>query len=87
MTKTYIDELAEEIARLREENKRLKDSLKNVSDECYIEKQKALLKINKLAGLLEECREFLIVYLEDGEIAINNVCTSQIIDKIDEVLK
>lgn len=30
MTKTYIDELAEEIARLREENQRLKSLLKDL---------------------------------------------------------
>ena len=38
-----------------EENQRLKELLKNVTDECDIEKQKALLKINELSGLLKEC--------------------------------
>lgn len=72
--------------KVAEENTKLKELLKNVTDECDIEKQKALLKINQLAKLLKECKGLFnraTVYGAEP----NNAELITILTKIDEVLK
>ena len=73
-----------------EENQRLKELLKNVTDEYDIEKQKALLKINELSGLLKECREW-IEFMEEKSRADENykgtMYFKNLLTKIDEALK
>ena len=87
MTKTYIDELAEEIATLREENKRLKEENRALAMGSFPMMLEAAKKIDKLEELLKECRDVMNVAgyffskVEDVDKAKN------LLTKIDEVLK
>lgn len=79
-----------DLAYIQEENDKLKELLKNVTDEYDIEKQKALLKINELSGLLKECREW-IEFMEEKSRADENykgtMYFKNLLTKINEVLK
>lgn len=55
MTKTYIDELGEEIAKLREENKRLKEENRALATGSFPLMIEGANKIEKLKELLKEC--------------------------------
>lgn len=70
-----------------EENQRLKELLKNVTDECDIEKQKALLKINELSGLLKEWMHFYPIILYEHEDTLKTKDIVELYDKTREVLK
>lgn len=67
---------------------KLKELLKNITDESDIEKQKALLKINKLAGLLKECRKVLelVKYRNAYNISNPTYGAEYLLAKIDEAL-
>lgn len=67
------------------ENQKLKELLKNVTDECDIEKQKALLKINELSGLIRECNLLLIKQQANDEVEHKE--SAELVLRIEEVLK
>lgn len=75
MTKTYIDELAEEIATLKEKNNKLNEMCNYWS----IEETERTMECYKLKQLLKECREVLnkTAYTYKFDI----------VAKIDEVLR
>lgn len=77
-------DLIDEIKRLKYDVGNLGYKIKNQRHEI----NNRLKENNKLKELLEECGIFLDVHRkEDGDVIINNVSTSQMIDKINEALK
>lgn len=82
MTKTYIDELVEEIARLREKNNKLNEMCNYWS----IEETERTMECYKLKQLLKECYKMLAQYhIENSEPSIGE--NIQLLTKIEEVLK
>ena len=84
MTKTYIDELAEEIAKLRQQNNKLNEMCNYWS----IEETERTMECYKLKQLLKECREYVVntpVYPQgdDNKQAEIHI----LVDKINEALK
>ena len=86
MTKTYIDELAEEIAKLREQN----DKLNEMCNYWSIEETERTMECYKLKQLLKECREW-IEFMEEKSRADENykmtMYFKNLLTKINEVLK
>ena len=86
MTKTYIDELAEEIAKLREQN----DKLNEMCNYWSIEETERTMECYKLKQLLKECREW-IEFMEEKSRADENykgtMYFKNLLTKIDEALK
>ncbi len=86
MTKTYIDELAEEIARLRQQNNKLNE----MCNYWRIEETERTMECYKLKQLLKECRDGLEKIKHIGETkklgAVYQVA-ERTLAKIDEVLK
>ena len=79
MTKTYIDELAEEIAKLNEENKRLKEENRALAKGSFLMVIESINKIKRLKELLKECRD----YLEDD----SPLSMASMINEIDKEIK
>lgn len=74
MTKTYIDELVEEIAKLREENKRLKEENRALAMGSFPLMIEGANKIEKLKELLKECNKtFFEIRLSLSSGKINSV--------------
>ena len=85
MTKTYIDELAEEIAKLREENKRLKEENRALAMGSFPLMIEGANKIEKLKSLLKECNLLLIKQQANDEVEHKE--SAELVLRIEEVLK
>ena len=87
MTKTYIDELAEEIARLREENKRLKEENRALAMGSFPLMIEGANKIEKLKELLKEWIHHYPIVLYEYEDTLKTKDIIELYDKTREVLK